>query len=343
MKAVFILLFGVATTFAQATPPSTQATALPLKMASATVLAWSSHNNEAGARFKFQSDLRQGVDVDGRSGDLRFDGKPATFCCQKHTMDRSSMVDLGEKTWAQIDSLPAQLRENASRVPAITGHVYLIHIDDTDVDFWALVRAVKVVDEDHCDLEWVRLDQSKLTPAPQISAEAQAKLASLLTRQDDNTDGSYLLKTPRIVLQLRSGADGGNPNRIDMAGHTTAYVDSVSTTALKFDTAPKMDDRSVAYFDGGQVPRGKCLIIRSITYSGTAKGDTNGPGQLIVHVGKIEIVNKRDVPEIGKTKWEGRVEIRHGQESLVYLEVANSSSADVLMEGDLVDDGAVVK
>jgi len=59
--------------------------------------------------------------------------------------------------------------------------------------------------------------------------------------------------------------------------------------------------------------------------------------------GKLEIVNKRNVSEIAQTKWEGRIGIRHGEESQVYVEVANSSSADVLMERELVDDVSPVK
>jgi hypothetical protein len=340
MKLFFLLLFcTVPIVFSQAHA----AASAPLKIASATVLARGAHYNETGSRFRFQDDVRLATDAQGQAGDLIFDGKPSTFRCQKHTADRSTIVDLGEKTWTQIDSLPPQSRAKTSTVPAIAGHVYLIHIDDRDADFWAMIRTVKVVDQDRCDLEWVRLDQSKPAPAPKISADAQVQLAALLNKQDENVDGALLLQVPRIVLQVRSGADGGNPNRIDMLGHTTVYVDSVSPIPLKFDVAPKMNDRAIAYFDAGQVPPGKCLIIRSITYHGTAKGDTNGHGQLVVHAGKVEIVSKTNVPEIAQAKWEGQIEIRHGQESQVYLEVANSSSADVLMEGEIVDDPAAAK
>jgi hypothetical protein len=350
MKSLLSLLCGVALCcvaigFAQTAPPVPQVvpqTVTPaLIVSSATILSWRDHSDEAGARFCFRDERVKPKGAEQRPGDLIFNSTPPVFTCRKHTADQSTIVDLGEKTWAQIDALPAQKADWAYKVPAVAGHAYLVHVDDTESDFWAIFRTVNVTanitENDRCDIEWVRLEAAKPETAPKVPAEVQHELAALLVNQDENVDPAMLLHTPRIVLQVRSGAGGGNPNRIDMIGKTTAYIHSISPTPLKFDVAPTINDRAVAYSSGGLVPKGKCLIVKTITYHGTANGDTNGPGAFVLHVGKTEIENKRDVPEIAITKWEGRIEIHHGEESQVYLEVRNSSSADVLIEGELSD------
>ena len=58
----------------------------------------------------------------------------------------------------------------------------------------------------------------------------------------------------------------------------------------------------------------------------------------IVRAGRTDIVRVRDQAEVPETTWTGEIAIRRGEESEVYLEVANSSSGEVLTEGEFADD-----
>lgn len=145
------------------------------------------------------------------------------------------------------------------------------------------------------------------------------------------------LEQPRAWLQLRSGAGGGNPNRIDLAGRKSMYVDRYATEPLSFATSPTMSERAVAYVEGGLIPRGKLFVVTSIDYAGSAEGDSNGHGELIVSVKGTTIVSVRDQPDPVRGTWSGRIEIGPGEESTVFAEIANSSTADVRLRGELVD------
>jgi hypothetical protein len=43
---------------------------------------------------------------------------------------------------------------------------------------------------------------------------------------------------------------------------------------------------------------------------------------------------------VDTTVWEGSIEIHRGEESSVYLEVANSSTGDVHIDGEFIDEPA---
>ena len=79
-------------------------------------------------------------------------------------------------------------------------------------------------------------------------------------------------------------------------------------------------------------------MVKRVTYSGTARGDTNGHGELIVKILDKVIVSKRNERKRIQGTWSGRIEVRPGQEGKVYAEVANSSSADILVEGEFIDE-----
>lgn len=341
MKLLIIILCTSVAALAQ--PPATQPeqSRPALKIASATISSFRADVGGRSTPFYFQNDARRPYRDNANGyypGDLSYVGEPPQLECRKNAGDRSTIIDLGDKTWDQIGALPAQQRSWSFKAPVFAGHAYLIHINDvTAADFWAIVRVVDKVHEDRCAIEWVCLNQSERRPVPSIQQSAQEHLAALLDHQDDNVDPSLVLGAPRIVLQLRSGAGGGNPNRINMLGDTSVYVDRVSDQPLSFDAAPQMNDRVVAYFSGGRVPDGKCLVIRKVTFRGTAKGDSNGHGEFVVHLGRVDIIRRKNTEQIPETKWEGRIEVRHGEEAGVYVEVANSSAADVLVEGELVD------
>ena len=336
IAAVTIALLAlVRTGLAQSTTRAVPETpANDYSMGSAVLLSRTAHRDDRRTFFSFAG-LRGSRDAGRRVGDVQFQGDSLTV--RKHTGDRSTIVDLGSRAWHEVASLPGAGAADAHSVIATAGHVYLVHVDDTDADFWAPLRLDGIVPNDRCEVEWIRLNEAPRPPPPALLPVAD-RLAELLRAQDDNVDPAALLRTPVVVLQVRAGAGGGNPNRIDMLGRTTAYVRRVSPEPLSFDRPPHARDPSTAYFSGGRVPPGKCFVIQKVSFRGTAAGDSNGRGAFVPRAGRTEVANERDVPVVAGGKWEGRIEVRPGEEGSVYLEVANSSAGDVRIEGEIVDE-----
>ena len=148
---------------------------------------------------------------------------------------------------------------------------------------------------------------------------------------------SHLLLQPNAVLQVRAGAGGGNPNRIDLSGKKSIYIRRISDEQLSFDKPVRMKERAVAFYDGGLIPKNKVFVVTQVTYAGTAAGDTNGPGEFLVSIGGTKIVHERNKPGPIRGQWQGRIEIAPGQENTVYLEVANSSTGNVKIHGRFAD------
>jgi len=338
MKLQFVFALCLAMSGCSQSPNRGDMSATRLKIASGVLFSVRAFPDKYGNAFYFDDEVRPSRLNRNNPGDLTFDPMTGKLSCRKDTEDFSTILDLGEKSWNRIDGLPAQRPSETHAVPAVAGHAYLVRINDGKADFWAIVRVVRIVPNERCDIEWVRIDTSEHLAKPTISLSTQERLAGLLNGQDANIDPSFMLRSPKVLLQIRAGAGGGNPNRIDMLGRSTAYVDQISSTPLTFDAAPTMQERSVAYVSGGHVPAGKCFVIKKITFRGSANGDSNGHGEFIVHAGHTEIAKERGVPVIPGGKWEGHIEIRPGEEGLVYVEVANSSMANVVIEGELIID-----
>jgi len=144
----------------------------------------------------------------------------------------------------------------------------------------------------------------------------------------------WLLGKPRAQLQVRSGAVGGNPVRVTLLGKGTLYLRSLVPAPLNMDRAVRMQDESVAFTGGGRVPPGKVWVITRVTYEGTATGDSNGDGAFRVAAGGEEIVRIGRDRKAAKGVWEGRIEVRPGEESTVFVEVSNSSTGSALFEGE---------
>ena len=151
----------------------------------------------------------------------------------------------------------------------------------------------------------------------------------------------WLLERPQVILQLRAGAGGGNPNTINMLGKASMYVDRVMSSRLDFKTKVTSNDDAHAYFEGGRIPRGKVFRVTRIEYRGSARGDSNGHGEFILRVLGTVIVKERDSKKRIKGVWKGSIDVRPGDESKVVVKVANSSTADVRITGELIDEAAL--
>jgi len=137
----------------------------------------------------------------------------------------------------------------------------------------------------------------------------------------------------RFVLQVRSGAGGGNPNRISMIRKTSNYVDEVRREPLNLGGQIGIDESSQGFSSGGYIPKGRILVITKIVYRGSAAGDSNGHGEMIVKAGRTEIFSARDNSEAQSDTWRGRLVVRPGEEDGVFVEVANSSECEAVVHG----------
>jgi hypothetical protein len=143
----------------------------------------------------------------------------------------------------------------------------------------------------------------------------------------------WLLEKPRAVLQARAGAVGGNPVRVTLLGRGSNYLKRLLPGPISMERVTRMQDEAVAFSGGGRVPTGKVWVITRIEYEGTADGDSNGNGEFLVQVGDELIVRAdRDHPS-AKGVWEGRLEVRPGEERGVFVQVRNSSTGSATFEG----------
>lgn len=142
---------------------------------------------------------------------------------------------------------------------------------------------------------------------------------------------------PLVILQVRSGAGGGNPSRVDMVGGLSGYVDERSRREIPWSPVVGINEDSRAFALGGSIPRGKAFVITRATWRGVAAGDSNGHGEFVVRVGRRTLASARDDKAVREGSWEGRIVIRAGEESQVQCEVANSSHVEARLEGELVD------
>lgn len=165
--------------------------------------------------------------------------------------------------------------------------------------------------------------------------------ARLQRQMFEYSDGSFgsVMSSGRVRLQIRGGAGGGNPRRLYMNGAKSIYVDTLQGTPINTFGSVASSERSAAFFQGGFVPTGKIWVLHKITYSGSAQGDYNGPGEFIVSAGGTEIVHRHNDQQnpIAGT-WTGKLTIHPGQENTVYAQIRNSSACDVILEGELLSE-----
>ncbi len=159
---------------------------------------------------------------------------------------------------------------------------------------------------------------------------------ALLTGCAGTGTGDSTAPSHEVVLQVRSGAGGGNPNRIDMNGSTTPYVKRFSATPIDLATPVSMGDESVAYCTDGRLKVGQVFVVTEVAYQGTSRGDSNGHGEFKVVVGGETLAHSQSTHLPTGGTWRGRIEIRPVQQANVFLEVANSSMGEARIRGHLV-------
>ena len=143
----------------------------------------------------------------------------------------------------------------------------------------------------------------------------------------------WLLDKPKAQLQARAGAVDGNAVRVTLLGKGTPYLRSLQPSPINTERTPSMQEESVGFTGGGRVPTGKVWVITRVTYQGTAAGDSNGPGGFRVSAGGQDLVSIGRDEGAANGTWEGRIEIRPGEEASVFVEIRNSSTGSAVFEG----------
>ncbi|MBP87702.1 MAG: hypothetical protein CMJ64_13425 [Planctomycetaceae bacterium] len=101
---------------------------------------------------------------------MQYGNVPNHFHVTMVSDDRSRMVDLGDTSFEQLDlsllpKLPAHPHPSRDFVPAMVGHVYLVHTADRNTDLYALFRVDQLNPDRSCDISWKR-SKAPGIPAP---------------------------------------------------------------------------------------------------------------------------------------------------------------------------------
>lgn len=265
------------------------------------------------------------------------------------TDDRSLLVDLGPVsltalTQAPIGDLAKLVRDAAAKRPSKgkrshdegvevqLGHSFFLWTNDTDSDLATLFEVVEHTPGDTCVLEWYSTEDGSWARGSLHSPRGVRTLAELATALRDVAQPDLTMREPKVTLQARTGAIGGNPCRVDVAGTASAYIRDESETPLAL-TPPDQRDDPKSFTRGGTVPAGMKFVITRATWWGAASGDGNGSGRLRAQIGDVELVNVAKTDGIVRGDWTGRVEIVTDEEDRVFLEVSNSSYGELVLEG----------
>ena len=260
------------------------------------------------------------------------------------TDDRSTIVDLGDKQFDEIEKLPSLPPWTNRRTypKAIAGHVYLIHTLDSDSDYMSLIRVIDVKPAS-IKMEWLHWIPIPLGEQLKLKEETKERLALLFEQSKLDHKGAEHkrigdLKDPtNIILQIRTGAQGGHHSVLNLRREADGRYMKESDTELDFRTPPSKRDKPVSYSNGGYIPDGKALVVSAIDVFADARGDSNGHGEAILAVDNQELFKIGDKSGPFRQWFEGILVIESGDEPKVGIEVANSSAMDVRLKGKLID------
>lgn len=274
------------------------------------------------ATFSFEHGLRDDPEkVTHNDWDVLFGNGEDIFDVQTVTDDTSRIWDLGEVDFDgfSVKNLTKEQREGKDRVPAVNGHVYVIHTVDTETNLWAKLKVLALTKGTSVVFRWEVIGDP---------AEVQDL---------DQAPGTGL-RTGRVRIQLRSGAIGGNPVRAHMNGEVSGHIDAAGAAPLDMTGKVGSEEPQQAHVDGGTIPAGKVWILRRVRYSGLCGSDSNGDGPFVVTVAGKELA--RVEPGTGgfQSEWKGRIVLRPGAEDGVRVEISNSSRCEAVFEGALVDE-----
>lgn len=249
--------------------------------------------------------------------------------------DRSAIFDLTAIDVTEI-GLPLEwgLPQPREQAEVHAGHTYVVLSRDDDSDLATLFQVIEFEAGRSCTLDWITTDGTGRTQGSIPNERVDGRLLSewLELYRESRPAAIQPLDEPRVQLQLRSGAVGGNPIRLFLGGE--AYrVDRTAGAPIDLLEEIPMSLDPTSYYVGGPLREDVDFIVESVTYDGFAFGDTNGRGRLRVVLDGEPIVNATSGKERIQGRWEGEVRLSPGDEAETYLEISNSSVADVVIKG----------
>ncbi len=317
----------------------------------AAVLEWhfatpmGDKDGNVAATFSFQHATRD--DVKATLNDWDFAFEQSRIRVRTVTDDVGYIWNLGDTSMRSARSGNFATTDREETAEVVLGRLYAVHTVDSNTDQWALMRVETVRPGESLIFSWVVLKD----PAP------LRKVLSL----GHGAGWRPPMSAPSARLQIRGGAGGGNPFRASLDA-SLERVESLSATPLDLQSSLSINERHVAFVDGGTVPTDMIFLIEHVEYTARVEGDSNGPGEFALHVGSADVVHIRESHELRAEKdkrflWSesGReaqsissdvmpvrgelsvsIPIREGMEHSVYVEIANSSWADVTLSGRFV-------
>lgn len=295
------------------------------------------YDDYEAATFSFEHGVRDDPDLEitRNDWDLQFSG--GQFGVDMVTDDRSAILDLGAMEPRDFGAYvlgEPQLQKNAR---VVAGHAYFVGTRDGDTELATVVFVRSHVPGDTCTFDWYATDGSARAQGSLADANQGrpwiAQLAALRAWQLQS--GAAVLTKPEVLLQLRGGAGGGNPRRLDMTGGERR-VDEVRTEPLDLTAPIDANERCAGYVVGGLVPAGQSFVVTRIDYHGGNPGDSNGPGAFCIVVGGAKLVDLPPSERPIRGTWTGRAVVVGGQEAQTCFEIANSSWGEVRLQGEFV-------
>ncbi len=112
----------------------------------------------AAFSFKFGSNGEEGRRQTRNNWDLLFGNGSDAFSVSMVVDDRSRIIDLGKGDWNDLPLMPfLPCYDTATRekdVPAIVGHIYLVHSCDTHDDHEAIFRVEELYSGRNVTISW---------------------------------------------------------------------------------------------------------------------------------------------------------------------------------------------
>jgi len=289
--------------------------------------------------FSFEHATRDDVEATRGDWDLAFGSRGNVIDVRTVADDRSTIWDLGGSDFDRFEIPDPQTLDCVEKTDAVQGHLYVIHVCDSDTDLWAKMEVLELEPEKWMIFRWEVFDDPRDVRKLERTAERT-------------------LKAPVVRIEIRAGAGGGNANRVFMDGTYNARIDEQSLIPLDLSYAPVMKEPTVCYVEGGFIPDGKIWVVETITFEARADGDSNGPGEFSLRVGPFPIAHiehrrsedvrvlftlDRGVRYLEPTErlvnktLDMQIALRPGEESSVCAEVANSSLCGITLSGRFED------
>ncbi|MBL4770558.1 MAG: hypothetical protein JKY61_05335, partial [Planctomycetes bacterium] len=258
--------------------------------------------------------------------DMVFDGEGVSF-------GRAQLHDLGESMMGQAVLDP--LSEAATRKfgPLQTGHCYLMVQPLGRATFFRVEALNPGIS---CTIDWFSVN-SQGQQAGSLSDTGDDYLARSIVELRRAARKHLELKQPLVHLQLRVQHVGGNPCKVTMDGNSR-YL-KLSKDPLVVTGVPSHRDEEQSFCEGGLVPEGQIFVVSHVEYRVFRDFDGDDKKHPVkIRVGQTYVLAEKDLAGNLNNVWTGRVEIKPGSETSVFIEGTYNTAIDVKIRGEFIPD-----